>query len=560
MEVLSLISDDRKLRERVSKGENCDSCLVVLEDGAKHSSEFDDRLTSVVPLRDQYQLKTGPYPAVAPFAGDITYDNLLLAGGACVTVVGGRRGSVADYDLFVYGLPDADSATRRVNECIGQLEDAKWKVCGEPVCSGYAITVRMSQRDTVVVVQFILRLYPDIASILLGFDLPPCAVGWDGRRFVTTPMGYFSLRTGHIVIDTTRRSTTYESRLQKYFCRGFGLILPNLDAAALHRRIGKKRSDWTTTAVTEYLRAADPHAIADTTFESGYVSYPRRIPYAASDYGWGEDIHHYNQLVYANLNHLRRDEGLLYATGPPEYMECARYIAAGGQDPADSGSPSRGPEIGPANIYATTQFTHLGRLEFKHIPMTYERIRERYEINLRAFKRNSRVDFGVLTRFYPEGLPEVFAHIAAGRTTAAHQLLTRLADAESRRLADLYAARDHTKLVWITESPGQQGKPLHTGSIHAIWTEPVERYGEDGFIPTENLLLDLAKMDATAAQDQLDGARALLSISEETARERGEEVALLRTRLDDVFSQLSTIASGGGGAKTAKTVRAAEDK
>jgi hypothetical protein len=64
---------------------------------------------------------------------------------------------------------------------------------------------------------------------LHGFDLGSSAVGFDGKDVYFTTLSKFSYENMVNVVDTTRRSTTYERRLHKYLKRGFSIAIPKLD-------------------------------------------------------------------------------------------------------------------------------------------------------------------------------------------------------------------------------------------------------------------------------------------------------------------------------------------
>lgn len=78
-----------------------------------------------------------------------------------------------------------------------------------------------------------IRLYPTESEILHGFDLGSCAVGWNGEKVMMTSLGAFCLSRRVNVVDTTRRSTSYEPRLVKYLQRGFNIITPHLDMSKI---------------------------------------------------------------------------------------------------------------------------------------------------------------------------------------------------------------------------------------------------------------------------------------------------------------------------------------
>jgi len=78
-------------------------------------------------------------------------------------------------------------------------------------------------------IQFIMRLYKSVSEILHGFDLGSSAVGFDGSQVYLTTLSKYSYENMVNIIDTTRRSTTYEKRLSKYFYFGFDIIVPHFD-------------------------------------------------------------------------------------------------------------------------------------------------------------------------------------------------------------------------------------------------------------------------------------------------------------------------------------------
>lgn len=75
-------------------------------------------------------------------------------------------------------------------------------------------------------IQIVLRKYVSIAEILYGFDIGPSQVAWDGKRLYFTTMSNLAYKTGFMILDTTRRSLTFEKRIQKYVDKGFCPIFP----------------------------------------------------------------------------------------------------------------------------------------------------------------------------------------------------------------------------------------------------------------------------------------------------------------------------------------------
>lgn len=81
--------------------------------------------------------------------------------------------------------------------------------------------------------QFIHRVYPNLGSVLGGFDLGPCMVAYDGYDIWATEIGAWSHINKRFVIDISRRSTTFATRIKKYIRRGYIAIMPGLRHRAL---------------------------------------------------------------------------------------------------------------------------------------------------------------------------------------------------------------------------------------------------------------------------------------------------------------------------------------
>lgn len=160
----------------------------------------------------------------------ISFDNILVAGGAMCNLLCGTPSDTKDIDIFFYGLESTDAATARLTQIVKQLERYA-------AIHGLEVQVRLSANLTAVVmpkinlrVELIPRLYKDPAEILYGFDIGSCAVGFNGKEAVFSLMGRFAFSTGLNVVDHTRRSTTYGARMYKYYKRGFGVVMPLLPA------------------------------------------------------------------------------------------------------------------------------------------------------------------------------------------------------------------------------------------------------------------------------------------------------------------------------------------
>jgi hypothetical protein len=61
-----------------------------------------------------------------------------------------------------------------------------------------------------------MLLYKSPAEVLMGFDIDSCTVGFDGERVWALPRARRAINSRYNLVDLSRRSLTYESRLQKY--------------------------------------------------------------------------------------------------------------------------------------------------------------------------------------------------------------------------------------------------------------------------------------------------------------------------------------------------------
>ena len=194
-----------------------------------------------------------------PFFKGLSFDNILVAGGAISRLLkysrnemkegGGFRGRIRGYydgiyqegidlDIFFYGI-DEDQALDKIH----YIHDHLQKACEINnsfntfyySISKYVLNIFFTVQSGQHVfgdkqeIQIIFRLYKSKSEILHGFDLGSCAVGFDGDEVLFTSLSRFSYTYGVNVIDTTRRSTSYEWRLSKYLSRGFGIVFPQLD-------------------------------------------------------------------------------------------------------------------------------------------------------------------------------------------------------------------------------------------------------------------------------------------------------------------------------------------
>lgn len=197
--------------------------------------------------------------------------HLVAAGGAIVDQVinfNQRRYPRGDLDFFLIGVKESEaeaflegviSSVFGSNESDGVVEhhgdedDDEVDDGGEdwmhrarvvhPVLmmrSEHAISVSVRPKRSYYdahVYQFILRIYGSISEVLGGFDLPVCACGFSLENGLQlTPLCAFNLVTKSVFLDSSRRSTSYETRLSKYRDRGIEVVITSVDFARLQAR------------------------------------------------------------------------------------------------------------------------------------------------------------------------------------------------------------------------------------------------------------------------------------------------------------------------------------
>ncbi|BCS82655.1 ankyrin repeat protein [Cotonvirus japonicus] len=206
-------------------GKNIDKPNILLNSREKFKTEFDKHY---------------------PYLKHINMKNLLIAGGSISNIVRGKFQRDSDIDFFIYGLDEKD-ATARVEEwlldilCKKPEEPKNTDTTKKPkndeikyykvIRNNNSISILLDHAD--LKLQIIFRLYKSISEILHGFDLGSSAVGYDGENVYFTSLGKYCHEYSCNVIDTNRRSTTYEYRLIKYFDRGFNIVVPKLNLSQL---------------------------------------------------------------------------------------------------------------------------------------------------------------------------------------------------------------------------------------------------------------------------------------------------------------------------------------
>lgn len=193
---------------------------------------------------------------------------LIAAGGAvCKALVRSEHDYIAcsDVDLFFVDFELANSERPeeekikvlncRLNEAIAFLSDLWLNKEGEETKNGnpqvfvlrneHVVTIKLFSDSEEIKYQFVLRLYPSIEAVLGGFDIGPAMVAYTGWKIVGIELGAWSALARTLIIDISRRSTSFESRISKYnrFCH---LIFPGLPASLSKPRQVKTKEEVIT--------------------------------------------------------------------------------------------------------------------------------------------------------------------------------------------------------------------------------------------------------------------------------------------------------------------------
>lgn len=201
---------------------------------------------------------------IYPFFEGLNCDGILFAGGAIGRIIKYPKDEYKtskhkyktnnrDIDIFFYGLT-IEEANKKIEEINRHLE----KYYKDTITKRRYNRLKYTMNKNVMTIflpliskyeesnqeiQFIFRIYSSKSEILHGFDLGSCAVGFDGKKVYFTSLSKFAYEYGLNIIDTTRRSTSYENRLMKYMWRGFGIVLPQLDMETCIKTWNKKREE-----------------------------------------------------------------------------------------------------------------------------------------------------------------------------------------------------------------------------------------------------------------------------------------------------------------------------
>ena len=261
---------------------------------AATDTEFATRISQTIPVLDGFDLKA---------------HGLVIAGGAVSALLmrydPDGHGGFSDVDFFLVGHTSEASATRAI------------RALGEHLA--YRLAHRSERPPTVYrtpncvtfyagkyPMQVILRNYSTEGEVVHGFDLGSSAFVWDGARVRTTALGKLAAENGVNVLNLTARRASYESRIVRYFSRGFDLVLPNLDTDKVKKDIR-----------LPFLSVCGHSPNDDKTVDVSAIRIVTPVDASAYDYAGG--------IQYLDLDLLDRDNAVALSKGKAHLCAHAAY-------------------------------------------------------------------------------------------------------------------------------------------------------------------------------------------------------------------------------------------
>ena len=218
------------------------------------------RYTARTPMTTEAFRKT--FFTLFPALSSMNWANVAVRGGAVVDILLGR--TPADVDLFIYGLDSPEAFIARANEVIDFLlktersrvqaaneasEEARVKFKKDHGYDGMTYTpaeidvkgvrrgpvVSIFTRSVSVPVQIVLTSYGSLEDVANGADMAVCGASFNGTDVFVTAAGKYGLENLTIVVPDGQFPLAY--RLEKYFDKGFDIVLPGLDVSKMPARL-----------------------------------------------------------------------------------------------------------------------------------------------------------------------------------------------------------------------------------------------------------------------------------------------------------------------------------
>lgn len=268
---------------------------------------------------------SGVYPC-----GGIILNNIIMADAKYQSQFENQM----DVDFFVVSVNrgDFEKVVRSFLEKIIKMSNGGM--------TAYITTNSISIKYMVHKIQLICKEYKSILDVLTSFDLGPCQCVYDGENILITNSCWFSLKYGAMIDREGVRSSSYISRLNKYFAPkkgAFHLCMPKLDISKLTERKGMEfHSGWMKTTKVNliignliflygskpfYTDGSNKEETYDGKFVKGANSFIGRLFLS---------LNTIDQLFKENIEliKLKRNEGRSFTCFalPEELKECLSYL------------------------------------------------------------------------------------------------------------------------------------------------------------------------------------------------------------------------------------------
>jgi len=396
-----------------------------------------------------------------PVLRGLKWDHLLLAGGFVGNVLRREKWS-SDLDMFVWGLTPA-AASARVAEFIADLFAAQQaladkaareekKQSSQRKAKSATFSVRAVRTphtlslilDNRTKIQIVFRLYRTKSEILHGFDLGSSAVGYDGTTVWFTSLGKFAYECGCNIVDPSRRSTTYEKRLNKYFQRGFEVVLPDLDLTTVRQQYLPYRQN--EMLLLPYLPVVYNEVQGNriTVRDLPHPTVKHSSGETTSDHDYGDDLNQYGAF-YVNVCNVVKGSDYLY-----HYMEWSHATADDARQVLLSPPYLSRRSLVQFYDALPEQILHRGRFNYTRL-------------------------FQCLNG--PGASADLAAALFQQPTTAEkRQFIQRLVEQQKERMlqaCDAIAQKDYSQINWRVDDPGGQV----TASFNPVLSHPADWYG-----------------------------------------------------------------------------------
>lgn len=162
--------------------------------------------------------------------------HLAVAGGALTRSLF-RNDNINDVDFFFYNTNE-NGATKILIDCLTTLvEDFKKRYNDTYKCrverNEYTTNFVIEQYYNTYTYQFVHRIYPRLDQIIGGFDLAPAMFVYNGKEIYGNRLSLWSLSKKTCIVDLSRNSSSFISRIDKYYKMGFNVVFPDMKEVEL---------------------------------------------------------------------------------------------------------------------------------------------------------------------------------------------------------------------------------------------------------------------------------------------------------------------------------------